>query len=560
MIKKINASWVSTLYLLLVSFTVFANQNQLETLDFRTDAHKNAKVIIELSQDSIAFDIQPSKTGLSVDLLQTKVDDEKLYILDVTDFATSVEQIEVFRNKQDTRLDIKVRGDFDFEFALNGRFLEITINKASKIAAALKNPPSNRKEKKLSINFQDIPIRRVLQLIADHNHFNLVVADSVQGNLTLRLDGVPWRQALDIILQVKGLDKRVKNNVILVAPKSELNQQEKRALERAEMAKNLGKLHSEVIEIKFAKASDIKDILTGDNRFSLLSDRGSVSVDDRTNLLLINELPQSLKAIKQIVKSLDVPVKQVHIEARIVTIAEGDLDELGVRWGFSKTSGSLSTSGSIEGNVDNNVPLNDKTDIDDFLNVNLGASSPNASSIAFQIAKLGKELLIDLELSALQTESKAEIISSPRLITTDKKAAYIEQGTEIPFTEASSSGATAISFKKAVLGLKVVPQITPDNRLVLDLEVTQDKVGKVVKSGEGEAVSIDTQRIATQVLVNNGETVVLGGIYQQSTTKVIDKIPFLGDIPYLGVLFRRHYEQIGKSELLIFITPKIVAQ
>ncbi len=424
----------------------------------------------------------------------------------------------------------------------------------------------------ISINFQDIPVRNVLQLIADYNQFNLVVSDSVEGNLTLRLDGVPWQQVLDIILQVKGLDKRVDGNVILVAPKDELDLREKQQLEKQKLEQEMGELSSEIIKVNFAKASDIAEMINGEGNISMLSDRGSMTIDERTNSLLIRELPENIQVIREIIESLDIPVKQVQIEARIVTINEGNMDELGVRWGFTSINGSHTVGGSIENNLatiglyDGGGGDGDGEDgggsvgIDDFLNVNLAATSPNATSIAFQVAKLGSDTLLDLELSALQQESKAEIISSPRLITTNKKPAYIEQGTEIPYLESSSSGATSVTFKKAVLSLKVTPQITPDNRLVLDLSVTQDRPGQVVKTGTGEAVAIDTQRIGTQVLVNNGETVVLGGIFQHSITNSVDKVPLLGDLPLLGALFRRSYENVGKSELLIFVTPKVVIQ
>jgi len=295
----------------------------------------------------------------------------------------------------------------------------------------------------------------------------------------------------------------------------------------------------------------------------MLSSRGSITVDERTNSLLIRDLPENINVVKEIIESLDVPIKQVQIEARIVTVNEGNLDELGVRWGITNTNGSTTVGGSIESNLAFAGLYNgggDGVPVDDFLNVNLGLANPAASSIAFQVAKLGSDLLLDLELSALQAESKAEIISSPRLITTNKKPAYIEQGTEIPYLEASSSGATSVSFKKAVLSLMVTPQITPDNRLVLDLTVTQDRPGQVVKTGTGEAVAIDTQRIGTQVLVDNGETVVLGGIYQHSLSNSVEKVPLLGDLPLLGALFRRSSENIGKQELLIFVTPKVVME
>ncbi len=341
---------------------------------------------------------------------------------------------------------------------------------------------------------------------------------------------------------------------------------EQQVLEKSKLEQELGELKSEIIKINFAKATDIADMIGGDGTVSMLSDRGSITIDERTNSLLIRELADNISVIREIIESLDIPVKQVQIEARIVTVTEGNLDELGVRWGVSSTNGSFKVGGSIESNYPTIQPYNsgdsgdDSSALDNYLNVNLGAASPNASSIAFQVAKLGSDTLLDLELSALQQESKAEIISSPRLITTNKKPAYIEQGTEIPYLESSSSGATSVAFKKAVLSLKVTPQITPDNRLVLDLSVTQDRPGQVVKTGTGEAVAIDTQRIGTQVLVNNGETVVLGGIFQHSVSNTVDKVPVLGDLPLLGALFRRSYENVGKSELLIFVTPKVVIQ
>jgi type IV pilus assembly protein PilQ len=295
----------------------------------------------------------------------------------------------------------------------------------------------------------------------------------------------------------------------------------------------------------------------GNETLSMLSERGSVTVDERTNSLLLRDLPDNIEVIKSIIAELDIPVKQVQIEARVVTIREGNIEELGIRWGVSSSNGTTTVGGSIESNLVA-AGSGEKLEIDDFLNVNLPALSDNASSIAFQVASLGTNTLLDLELSALQNESKAEIISSPRLITTNKKSAYIEQGTEIPYLKSTSSGATAVEFKKAVLSLTVTPQITPDNRLILDLDVTQDQVGEILKTLEGETVAIDTQRIGTQVLVNNGETVVLGGIYQHTFSNKIDKVPLLGDIPGLGALFRRTYENIGKSELLIFVTPKII--
>ncbi|EOW6615511.1 type IV pilus secretin PilQ [Vibrio fluvialis] len=578
MIKGLNAStaWgIRCLFVgicLLLSAATLAQEtaaNQLKNIDFRINKDKAAVLIVELASASAVVDVQKTEQGLNIELLKTDVSDDKLYLLDVRDFATAVENIEVFRQQPSTLLVATVQGEFNYDYSLKGNYLEVVIRKLKAEEKAKPKSVLEKEGKLISINFQDIPVRNVLQLIADYNEFNLVVSDSVRGNLTLRLDGVPWQQVLDIILQVKGLDKRVDGNVILVAPKEELDLREKQQLEKARMAEELGDLQSDILIINFAKASDIAQMIGGDGAVNMLSERGSISIDERTNALLIRELPENIAVIRNIVASLDIPVKQVQIEARIVTVNEGNLDELGVRWGFSSTNGSTTTGGSIESNLgaiglydggNNSGGSGDGVAIDDFLNVNLAATSANASSIAFQVAKLGADTLLDLELSAMQRESKAEIISSPRLITTNKQPAYIEQGTEIPYLESSSSGATSVAFKKAVLSLKVTPQITPDNRLVLDLSVTQDRPGEVVKTGTGEAVAINTQRIGTQVLVNNGETVVLGGIFQHSITNSVEKVPLLGDLPVLGALFRRSYEQMGKSELLIFVTPKVVIQ
>lgn len=535
--------------------------NELKGIDFRVNKNKDAVLIVELASPSTVVNVQKVADGLQIELLKTDVSNEKLYVLDVKDFATVVESIEVLRKEPSTQLLATIHGEFKYDYSLKGKYLEVEIGKLKEQEKPKPKSILEKEGKLISINFQDIPVRNVLQLIADYNAFNLVVSDSVTGNLTLRLDGVPWQQVLDIILQVKGLDKRVDGNVILVAPKEELDLREKQQLEKARLAEELGDLRSEIIKINFAKASDIAQMIGGEGAVSMLSERGSISIDERTNSLLIRELAENIVVIRQIVESLDIPVKQVQIEARIVTVNEGNLDELGVRWGFTSTNGNNTAGGSIESNLFQVGKLGESTlPVDDFLNVNLAATSANASSIAFQVAKLGSDMLLDLELSALQRESKAEIISSPRLITTNKKPAYIEQGTEIPYLESSSSGATTVAFKKAVLSLKVTPQITPDNRLVLDLSVTQDRPGDIVKTGTGEAVAINTQRIGTQVLVNNGETVVLGGIFQHSVNNTVDKVPLLGDLPLLGALFRRSYEQVGKSELLIFVTPKVVIQ
>lgn len=551
-----------------VSLATQANDivsNQLLDVDFQRGQEREGVIIIELASSAALVDVRKENRKLIIELHDTQISDDKLVILDVADFYTVISRIETFREQSSTILSVEVIDDYQYDYDVINKRLKVIVSQSEKLTGLGDSLRNNKNiDKPISINFQDISVRHVLQSIADYNDFNLVISDSVVGNLTLRLDGVPWQQVLDIILQAKQLDKRVQGNVVLIAPKSEFELQKKKGLEQAKMASELAELSSVILPISYAKASEIAELFIGNgDEVTMLSRRGSITVDERTNSLLLRDLPENISVIKDIIDTLDVPIKQVQIEARIVTINEGHLDELGVRWGVTSVNGSTTIGGSIESNLAT-IGLYDGggsgLPVDDFLNVNLGLVNPAASSIAFQVAKLGSNLLLDLELSALQAESKAEIISSPRLITTNKKAAYIEQGTEIPYLEASSGGAASVSFRKAVLSLMVTPQITPDNRLVLDLIVTQDRPGQVVKTGTGEAVAIDTQRIGTQVLVNNGETVVLGGIYQHSLSNSVEKVPLLGDLPLLGALFRRSSENIGKKELLIFVTPKVVMQ
>ncbi|PSV15411.1 type IV pilus secretin PilQ [Photobacterium kishitanii] len=535
--------------------------NQVQKIDFRRDGKGRGVLTLKLQRPQSLLDFRRQGKQLQLDIFDIQLTNEQIHTLDVVDFATVVNSIDTSNIPRGARLVFHLAAGYDYDYRLRGNNLEVTITqrvqpKSTSTAAQTK---VSYQGKPISINFQDIPVRNVLQLIADYNDFNLVVADTVSGNVTLRLDNVPWPQVLDIILQAKGLDKRVRGSVLLVAPKTELAANDHQVMETARKQQQLASLRSKLIQINYAKATDIAELLRGaSDGIGMLSERGSLHVDERTNALIIKDTPESIASIKEIVVALDIPVKQVQIEARIVTIDEGNIDELGVRWGVSSIDGDTTIGGSIEGNLGSSGLLDDTT-VDDFLNVNLGATQGGAASIAFQVAKLGN-VLLDLELSALQSERKAEIISSPRLMTTNKKTAYIEQGTEIPYLEASSSGAVSVDFKKAVLSLMVTPQITPDNKLVLDLEVTQDSKGEEVPTGVGTAVAIKTQRIGTQVLVNNGETVVLGGIYQNQVNNSVRKVPILGDIPVLGALFRHKMEELGKRELLIFVTPKIVMQ
>ncbi|CZF80340.1 type IV pilus secretin PilQ [Grimontia marina] len=549
--------------------------NQLQNIDIKAGENGKTLLTLSLEDKSVVTNFNKNDGALSISLKGTSVEDNLVGVRSLQDIGKATAKLEVQPVDDDVELTVLTEGYFGYDYYQNSNVLTVEIFPFASLPSAKKtSADKNKKNKNISINFQDIPVRSVLQMVAEHNGFNLVVSDSVQGSLTLRLDDVPWQKALQTILNVKGLDKRQMGNILLVAPKVELDEQERLVLEKRRQERELASLRSEVIQIKYANAVDLKDMIGGgssgeedDEGISLLSERGSIAVDPRTNSLVIKDLADNIDVVKMMIEALDIPVDQVEIEARIVTVDEGTLEEIGVRWGVNSQNGNFTTGGSIEGNWQHSDRIDfgadnepDELILDDLLNVNLGAVSPNASSIAFSVANLGKDLLLDLELSALQAESRAEIISSPRLLTTNKRAAYIEQGTELPYLEASSSGAAAVSFKKAVLSLSVTPQITPDSRLVLDLQVTQDKPAGTVKAGTGEAMAINTQRIGTQVLVNDGETVVLGGIYQHEMMEGVDKVPLLGDIPGLGQLFRRNYETMGKRELLIFVTPRIMTQ
>jgi type IV pilus assembly protein PilQ len=510
------------------------------------------QMVLELTLENSAIDAQLFEQGSEVHILLRSTAIDGVRPIPILPSDGLVASIKAMQQDEDVLYRLMLTEPVTVSHVSQGNVLSVTLTKQVSKA-------SQQNVSAVTLNFQSVPLRQALQILAQHNQINLVMSDSVQGELSINLEDVPWQQALSTILQVKQLEKRVEGNVMLIAPMSEMMATYQHRLQQSEQAQQSGPLTTKLVKLHYAKANEIAAMLVNDSGINMLSQRGAVSVDERTNTLLVRDITSNLSVLTELIEQLDVPVKQVQIEARIVTVDEGDLDELGVRWGVMGSSGERSVAGSIEGNLwQAGMYGDDNLDIDDFLNVNLGLVNPNASSIAFQVAKLGSDLLLDLELSALQAEAKAEIISSPKIITTNKKAAYIEQGTEIPYLEAASSGATSVSFRKAVLSLEVIPQITPDNRLVLDLNVTQDRPGEVVKTGFGEAVAINTQRIGTQVLVNNGETVVLGGIYQQSHLSNVDKVPAFGDIPVLGGLFRRTSDKKAKSELLIFVTPTVI--
>ncbi|MCZ4339503.1 type IV pilus secretin PilQ [Shewanella colwelliana] len=529
--------------------------NGIKNIDFRRLANGGGELLVKLNNSSVAANVEQVGAKLELKLYNTDIASDLLYVMDVQDFATPVKSFETFKEELTTRLLIDVSGQYDYNYKQEGNLFRLSINKAER--ATVVKEEKKYDGRSLSLNFQSISVRTVLQIIADYNNFNLVTSDTVEGDITLRLDDVPWDQALDLILQTKGLDKRVEGNILMVAPAEEMAIRESQELKNQQEVKELAPLYSEYLQINYAKATDIAELLKGDDS-SLLSARGTVAVDDRTNTLLVKDTEESLENIHRLIEVLDIPIKQVLIEARMVTVKDDVSEDLGIRWGVTDQQGSKGTSGSLEGA--NDIANGIVPSLGDRLNVNLPAAVANPTSIAFHVAKLADGTLLDLELSALEQESKGEIIASPRITTSNQKAAYIEQGVEIPYVESASSGAATVQFKKAVLSLRVTPQITPDNRVILDLEITQDSQGKTVDTPLGQAVSIDTQRIGTQVLVDHGETIVLGGIYQQQLINRVSKVPVLGDIPFVGYLFRNTTDKNERQELLIFVTPKIISE
>lgn len=527
--------------------------NSIKNIDFRRNANGGGELLVYLNNRSVAANVEQIGAKLEIKLFNTNINNDLLYVMDVQDFSTPVKSFETFKEDLTTRILVDISGNYDFNYKQEDNIFRLSINKVERVAATKEVKKYNGRT--LSLNFQNISVRTVLQIIADYNNFNLVTSDTVEGNITLRLDDVPWDQALDLILQTKGLDKRIEGNILMVAPSEELAIRESQNLKNKQEVKELAPLYSEYLQINYAKAIDIAELLKSADS-SLLSPRGSVAVDERTNTVLVKDTAEIIENIHRLVEVLDIPIRQVLIESRMVTVKDNVSEDLGIRWGITDQQGNKGSSGSLEGAQD--IANGIVPSIGDRLNVNLPAQVDSAASIAFHVAKLADGTILDLELSALEQENKGEIIASPRITTSNQKAAYIEQGIEIPYVQSTSSGATSVTFKKAVLSLRVTPQITPDNRVILDLEITQDSEGKTVPTSTGPAVAIDTQRIGTQVLVNNGETIVLGGIYQQNLISRVSKVPVLGDIPLVGFLFRNTTDKNERQELLIFVTPKIV--
>lgn len=530
-------------------------RSSIALIDFKLNEKQQGELSLLLQDSSLVVDVIQNANRLELKIAGAAIDEEDLYTMDVMDFATPVRSFETFRDQDGVRVVVEMMKAFEFEHTQRGEEFILTVKAPLKKSV---RPEAKKKKvfsgKRMSLNFQKVEVRTALQIIADYNQFNLVTGDSVDGEITLRLEDVPWDQALDMILKLKGLGKRIEGNILLIAPADELSQREASELKADKEVEELVPLYSEYIQINYAKASQIATLLDA-GESSLLSERGTVAVDERTNTLLVQDTAKKLEDVRRLIEILDIAVKQVVIEARIVTVTDNVNEEFGIRWGITDTISDGATSGSIIGADSASggvVPsLNDR------LNVNLPVSE-SAGTIAFQVAKLANGTILDLELSALERENKGEIIARPSITTANQKPAYIEQGTEIPYVSAASSGATTVTFKPAVLSLRVTPQITPDNRVILDLVITQDTRGDTVKTAIGEAVAIDTQKIGTQVLVDNGETIVLGGIYQQQLINAVTKVPVLGDVPLLGWMFRTQKEFTERRELLIFVTPRII--
>lgn len=549
-------------------------------VDFRRGDNGAGRVVITLSDPATPVDVRKEgdRVVLSFNGATLPVNLQKR--LDVTDFATPVNSIESASTSAGSRISIAAKLPFQ-ELAYQSDSV-FTVEIAPVVVAekdtapTLFSPDRDYTGERLTLSFQDIETRAVLQLLADVSGRNIIVSDSVAGNVTLRLQNVPWDQALDIVLATKGLDMRENGGVIIVAPADEIASREKADLEARKDIRELEPLLSEFLQVNYAKAADLAELMKGKGGKgnAMLSERGSVAIDERTNTLLVQDVSENVAQIRRLVSTLDIPVRQVLIESRIVIVNDDFSRDLGVRWGVTAVNdtsdGLIAVSGSGAGtNTIVNSALNNLQSTGskypvqlpaqgDRYNVNLPVANPAGR---LGLALLGEDYLVDLELSALQAEGRGEVISSPRVITANQKEASIRQGVEIPYQESSSSGSTSTQFKDAVLSLTVTPQITPDDRIILDLKVTKDSVGAVVSNERGGSVpSIDTREVITQVLVNNGQTVVLGGVYETEEGESVSKVPFLGDIPGVGVLFRSTRKISNKSELLIFVTPKILKE
>ena len=559
-----------------------ASRRGITSVDFRRTRDGGGRVIVNLTDPSTPVDIRQEGGRVVAVFKDTNLPAELMRRLDVMDFATPVTTVDALRTNLDTRIVISAEGKYEQLAYQSDNEFTIEVNPAPDTQEQGSTLFSETKEyegQRLTLNFQDIETRAVLQLLAETSGRNIVVSDTVQGNVTLRLRNVPWDQALDIVMTTKGLDMRQNGNVIIVAPAEEIAARETADLEAKQAIAELEPMYSEFLQVNYAKAGDLAGLISADSGGnSMLSDRGSIAVDDRTNTLLVHDTAERLQNIRRMVSTLDVPIKQVLIESRIVVVNDDFSRNLGMRLGVTaynenSSDGVTVISGSgagtdtmINSALDNLADPGNGTiypievpQLNNRYNVNV----PIADAAGrFALAILETDYLVDLELTALEAEGRGEIVSTPRVITANQKEASIKQGVEIPYQQAASSGATTVQFKEAVLELTVTPQITPDNNIIMDLTVSKDNVGEIISTGGlgGTVPSIDTRSVQTQVLVADGQTVVLGGIYETERRETISKVPFLGDIPVVGNLFKSKQRIDNKAELLIFVTPRILEE
>ena len=543
--------------------------SQVEAVDFRRGKDGGGRVLIQLSNPKAPVNVESDGGKIRVDIRNTQLPANLRRRLDVSDFATPVSVVDAVQQGDHVQITVDATGNYDYLSYQADNQLSVEVTPLTEEEVAKRDDVFKYNGEKLSLNFQDIEVRSVLQLIADFTDLNLVASDTVTGRITLRLKNVPWDQALELILKTKGLDQRQVGNVLLVAPAAEIAAREKLELENRKQISELAPLRTEFVQVRYASATALFGLFRGAEEggaggasSSILSDRGSVIVDERTNSIIITDTADRLENFRRIIAQLDIPVRQVLIEARIVTATANFSEELGIKWGGGylernggnnalRVGGSETTLSELQDAfIGNDAEITSPGS----LMVDLGVTTPGASSFAIGYSGLGN-YLIDLELSAFAKDGHAEVVSRPKVITADKSTALIESGVEIPYQEATSSGATNVSFKDAVLALEVTPQITPDDRIIMKLNVKQDTVG-VVFNG---VPSINTNEVETEVLVANGETVVLGGIFTTDKNVSTTKTPFLGDLPYIGRIFRNTLERDDKQELLIFITPRIIS-
>ncbi|WP_410500134.1 type IV pilus secretin PilQ [Chitinibacter sp. S2-10] len=536
---------------------VTGKREGIQDIDFRRGGAGEGKVIIDLSSSNVGIDIRQQGKKLVVEFAKVALPKNLERSLDVADFGTPIQKVDTFGQGDTVKMLIEPKGNWEYSaYQTENRFV-VEVRDADEAKGKTAQTRPNYKGEKLSLNFQSVEIRTVLQVIAEFTGLNIITSDTVSGALTLRLKDVPWDQALDIILQAKGLDQRKSGNVLWVAPRDELASKEKQELESKKQIAELEPTRTEYFSLKYTKADDMKKVLTDDKQ-KLLSSRGSAVIVPRTNQVIVQDIPSKLEQIRELINKTDIPVRQVMIEARIVEAEDGFSKNLGVKFHGLYVNGEFGAGGALttkETTGSDGSKYSTPALAGNIPSVNLPAAAIggfNPGSIAMLLA--GSDGLLGLELTALEQDGKGKVVSSPRLVTADQVEAIIEDGQEIPYSESSQNGATSISFKKATLSLKVTPQITPDGNVFMDVAVNKDSRGEATISGP----AINTKQIKTKVLVENGGTVVIGGIYIEETKNTVTQVPMLGDIPVVGNLFKNRSNLKQKRELLIFLTPRVL--